>query len=59
MVDDFHGTGRRENFMNGMRHVLPVGRSRTCQSGDESPYSLRHRRQDAIPASICVDRQNL
>jgi len=35
MVDDFHGTEDWENFMNGMRQVLPDRPVEDLQSGDE------------------------
>lgn len=35
MVDDFHGTVEWENFMNGMRLVLPNRPTEDLQNGDE------------------------
>jgi Domain of unknown function (DUF4159) len=40
MVDDFHGTEDWENFMNGMRQVLPDRSVEDLQSGDEIFHTL-------------------
>ena len=40
MVDDFHGTEDWENFMNGMRQVLPDRPVEDLQSGDEIFHTL-------------------
>ncbi|QHS50692.1 DUF4159 domain-containing protein [Edaphobacter sp. 12200R-103] len=40
MVDDFHGTEDWENFMNGMRQVLPDYPVEDLQSGDEIFHTL-------------------
>ena len=40
MVDDFHGTDDWENFMNGMRQVLPNYPVEDLQSGDEIFHTL-------------------
>ena len=40
MVDDFHGTEDWENFMNGMRQVLPDRPIEDLQSGDEIFHTL-------------------
>ena len=40
MVDDFHGTQDWENFMNGMRQVLPDYPVEDLQSGDEIFHTL-------------------
>ena len=40
MVDDFHGTEDWENFMNGMRQVLPDRTVEDLQSGDEIFHTL-------------------
>ena len=40
MVDDFHGTDDWENFMNGMREVLPNRPVEDLQSGDEIFHTL-------------------
>jgi len=40
MVDDFHGTEDWENFMNGMRQVLPNGPVEDLKSGDEIFHTL-------------------
>jgi hypothetical protein len=40
MVDDFHGTEDWENFMNGMRQVLPNSTVEDLQSGDEIFHTL-------------------
>jgi len=40
MVDDFHGTEDGENFMNGMRQVLPDRPVEDLQSNDEIFHTL-------------------
>ena len=40
MVDDFHGTEDWENFMNGMRQVLPDRPIEDLESGDEIFHTL-------------------
>lgn len=40
MVDDFHGTQDWQNFMNGMRQVLPEQPVEDLQSGDEIFHTL-------------------
>lgn len=40
MVDDFHGTEDWENFMNGMRQVLPDAEVEDLESGDEIFHTL-------------------
>jgi hypothetical protein len=40
MVDDFHGTGDWENFMNGMRQVLPDRPVEELESNDEIFHTL-------------------
>jgi hypothetical protein len=40
MVDDFHGTADWENFMNGMRQILPNRPVEDLQSGDEIFHTL-------------------
>lgn len=40
MVDDFHGTEDWENFMNGMRQVLPDRPVEDLESGDEIFHTL-------------------
>lgn len=40
MVDDFHGTQDWENFMNGMRQVLPDRPIEDLESGDEIFHTL-------------------
>ena len=40
MVDDFHGTEDWQNFMNGMRQVLPEYSVEDLQSGDEIFHTL-------------------
>ena len=40
MVDDFHGTEDWENFMNGMRQVLPDRPVENLQSADEIFHTL-------------------
>jgi len=40
MVDDFHGTEDWENFMRGMRQVLPEGTVEDLQSNDEIFHTL-------------------
>ena len=40
MVDDFHGTEDWQNFMNGMRQVLPDYTVEDLQSGDEIFHTL-------------------
>ena len=40
MVDDFHGTEDWENFMNGMRLVLPDAQVEDLQSSDEIFHTL-------------------
>ena len=40
MVDDFHGTEDWENFMNGMRQVLPDRPVEDLASGDEIFHTL-------------------
>ena len=52
MVDDFHGTEDWENFMNGMRQVLPgpAGR-RPAEQRRNLPRALRSGRRCRFPAS--------
>ena len=40
MVDDFHGTQDWDNFMNGMRQVLPNSPVEDLQGGDEIFHTL-------------------
>lgn len=40
MADDFHGTEDWENFMNGMRQVLPDAEVEDLRSGDEIFHTL-------------------
>jgi len=40
MVDDFHGTEDWQNFMRGMRQVLPDSPVEDLQSGDEIFHTL-------------------
>ena len=60
MVDDFHGTEDWENFMNGMRQVLPDRPVEDLQSNDEifhTLYDVDDKMQ--IPGEICQDRPHL
>ena len=60
MVDDFHGTEDWENFMNGMRQVLPDRPVEDLQSNDEifhTLYDVDDKMQ--IPAKYGEDRPHL